>query len=122
MKRNLGSEDFVALNAKDFLTENEIGTYNSATKNYSKNEFFRLRSVIYDRVTEKTKKFSKKNIQDIAITLDKVTVQKTSYTAIMTYSFHGGKIHMVLNKLQTLSTSDYDGPGTANMLISAAVC
>ena len=35
----------------------------------------------------------------------------------MTYFFSEGQIHVILNKLHKLSTSEYDGPGTANMLI-----
>ena len=50
--------------------------------------------------------------------MDKVTVERTSYTVIMTYFFVDGKILVILNKLQKLSTKDYNGEGTANMLIS----
>ena len=35
----------------------------------------------------------------------------------MTYFFYEGKIHIILNKIQKLKTEDYDGPGTAHMLI-----
>ena len=116
-KRSGGAEDFLALNAKDFLAEKDVGSFNIATKNDSTTEFFRLRNVIFDIMTEKTKQFFSSNVQDIAVTLDKVTVNRTSFTVIMTYFFNEGMIHVVLNKLQKLSTSDYDAPGTANMVI-----
>ena len=54
----------------------------------------------------------------MAVTLDKVTVNRTSYTVIMTYFFWRGAIHIILNKLVKLSTSEYAGPGTANMVIN----
>ena len=117
--RSLGSGDFETLNLKDFLAEKDLGSkmYNIATRNDSRAEFFRLRNVIFELLTEKTKNFFKE-VKDIAVTLDKVTVQRTSFTVIMTYFFCSGKIHVVLNKLHKLSTKEYDGVGTANMLIS----
>ena len=96
-KRSLGSEDFLALNEKDFLTESDSEMYNIATKNDSRNEFFRLRNVIFDTLAEKTKNFFSQKVEDIAVTLDKVTVKRTSYTVIMTYFFYEGKIHVILN-------------------------
>ena len=51
------------------------------------------------------------------MTLDKVTVQRTSFTVICTYFFNDGRIHVILNKLRKLSTEEYDGRGTAIMLI-----
>jgi len=36
----------------------------------------------------------------------------------MTYFFCNGKIYVILNKLQKLSTEQYDSYGTAKMLIS----
>ena len=35
----------------------------------------------------------------------------------MTYFFCDGKIHVLQNKLEKLSSIDYDGYGTANMLL-----
>ena len=46
------NEDFVALNAKDFLAERDGGSHNVATKGDSKAEFFRLRPIIFDIVTD----------------------------------------------------------------------
>ena len=45
------------------------------------------------------------------------TVQRTSFTVIVTYFFYNGKIHAILNKLQKLEEKDYDSKGTAAMLI-----
>lgn len=115
--RSWGAQDFVALNAKDFLAENDSEYFNHATKGDSASEFFRLREVIFHIVSTKTKDFFRE-IEDVAVTLDKVTVHKQSFTVICTYFFTGGKLHVILNKLQKLSSSDYDGPGTANMLVN----
>ena len=35
----------------------------------------------------------------------------------MTYFFHEGKIHIILNKLEKLESIEYDGNGTAQMVI-----
>ena len=115
-KRSWGAEDFVALNAKDFLAERDTGSYNNATQNDSRSEFFRLRPIIYDIVTQKTKLFFA-DVENISVTLDKVTCQRVSYTVICSYFFNNGKLHVILNKLHKLSTDEYSAEGTAEMLI-----
>ena len=116
-KRSWGSEDFIALNAKNFLDDKDLGISYSATKNDSRKEFFRLRRVIFDILDEKTRHFFSENISNIAVTLDKVTVHRTSFTVIMTYFFNKGKIHIILNKLHKLRTDEYSSEDTATMLI-----
>ena len=78
---SLRSTAFVAINMKDFLSEKDFGSdqYNYATKNDSKSEIFRLRNVVFEVFTDKMQKFFAKNVNDIAVTLDKVTVQRTGY-------------------------------------------
>ena len=90
--RGYGSDDFLLMNLKDYLAEKDLGSklYNIATKNDSKIQFFRQRNVIFEALTAKTKNLFK-DIRDIAVTLDKVTVQRSSYTVIMTYFFRDGK-------------------------------
>ena len=75
LKRSWSGEDFLALNEKNMLDDMDIGAYVSATKNDSRGEFFRLRSLIFDIVSEKTKIYFE-NIENIAVTLDKVTVHR----------------------------------------------
>ena len=72
-------------------------------------------------MSEKTKSFFKNHVNHITVTLDKVTVQRTSYTVILTFFFCQGKIHIILNKLATLSTDEYDAVGTAEMLVQTLV-
>ena len=98
-KRSWSSEDFLALNEMNHLNDIDIENYVSATKNDSRANFFRLRNLIYDAFTGKIRSFFEK-VDDIAVTLDKVTVQRVSYTVVMTYYFKEGKIHCILNKLQ----------------------
>jgi hypothetical protein len=76
-KRSLGSEDFLALNEKDFLAEKDIGNkiFNIATKNDSRAQYFKTRGEVFELLSKKTKQFFEK-IEDIAVTLDKVTVQR----------------------------------------------
>ena len=49
--------------------------------------------------------------------MDQVTVNRTSFTVICTYFFFDGKIYVILNKLQKLTTEDYNSEGTASMVI-----
>jgi hypothetical protein len=111
LKKGWSSEDFVSLNEKDDLIED----IQSATKNDSAAEFFHLRNVIFEKVSDKVKNLMK-TIKFLTVTLDKVTVQRTSFTVILTYFFHGGKIHVVLNQLVKLTTEDYEA-GTASMVV-----
>ena len=86
-KRGLGAADFVALNEKDVGSDIQ----NTATKNDSKAEYFKLRNTIFELVSEKTRIFFKNDIKFITVTLHKVTVQRTSYTVFLTFFFFEGK-------------------------------
>jgi hypothetical protein len=94
-----------------------------ATKNDSADAFFKIRDVVYEVVTEKTRKWFSEdgngNIEDISITLDKVTVQRTSYTALLTYFFWKGQIHVILNRLMKMGEDEYDSVGTARAVVAA---
>jgi hypothetical protein len=67
----------LALNEKDFLAEKDIGNkiFNIATKNDSRAQYFKTRGEVFELLSKKTKQFFEK-IEDIAVTLDKVTVQR----------------------------------------------
>jgi hypothetical protein len=67
----------LALNEKDFLAEKDIGNkiFNIATKNDSRAQYFKMRGEVFELLSKKTKQFFEK-IEDIAVTLDKVTVQR----------------------------------------------
>ena len=113
-QNSLGARNFLGLNALNYSCHFEI----TATKNDSEKEFFRLRNVVFDLLTEKTHKFFQENVNQISVSLDKVTVQRRSYTVVVTFFFYDGHIHVILNKLQKLGTLDYDGNGMAKMLVS----
>ena len=87
-------------------------------KNDSSSSFFRIRNITFDLYSERQKIFFKNEVKYICVTLDKVTVQRTSYTVILTYFFAEGKLHIILNNLVKLSTDEYDADGTAEMVIS----
>ena len=57
------------------------------------------------------------NIKDIAVTLDKVTTQRVSYTCLLTYYFYDGIIYCMLNKLMTMGENDYDSEGSARAVV-----
>lgn len=106
------AEDFLSLNDKDNLTQN----IKAATKNDSSAEFFKIRFIAFDKLTEKMKKLFCE-IESFSITLDKVTTNRCSYTVLLTYFFHNGEICCYLNKLIKLETTDYDSKGTARMVV-----
>lgn len=59
----------------------------------------------------------KEGITEIAVTLDKVTVQHRSFTVLLTLFFVDGKIYCALNDLLTMKEDDYDARGTAAMVV-----
>ena len=107
-----GSELFVGLMDKDNLTEG----IEAPTKNDSKKTFFDLRDIISEEVNKRIKTMFSE-VSYITVTLDKVTVGHISYMVILTYFFYKGRIHICLNSLEKMQEEDYDGPGTASMLV-----
>ena len=59
----------------------------------------------------------KEGITEIAVTLDKVTVQHRSFKVLLTLFFVDGKIYCALNDLLTMKEDDYDARGTAAMVV-----
>ena len=76
---------------------------------------------MFEVVTEDVKKWfavgGRGNINEISVTLDKVTVQRVSYTVILTYYFFQGKIYIFLNCLMVMDEDEYDSPGTASAVV-----
>ena len=79
--------------------------------------FIPLRRITFEKVSKKIQELIDDKVKYISVTLDKVTVQRTSYTVILTYCFYDGEIHVLLNKLEKLGLEDYDADGTAAMVI-----
>jgi hypothetical protein len=104
LKRGGSFVDFVAEN-NIFHLEAEHQDITVTTKNDSTASFFQIRDVVFEVVSEKTKSWfapgGKGMVEEIAVTLDKVTNQRESYTAILTYFFYNGVIYVILNKLYT---------------------
>ena len=112
LKNGGGSELYLSLMDKDNLTEG----IEAPTKNDSKRTFFDLREVVYEEVDRRVKKLFR-DVKYITVTLDKVTVGHVYYMVILTYFFHEGQIFICLNRLEKLQEDNYDGPGTAAMLV-----
>ena len=72
------------MNAKDYTCYLE----NPATKNDSEKEFYKLRDVIFDALSEKTIRFFQENVKQISVTLDKVTGKSLS-EAVSTFEKRG---------------------------------
>ena len=120
LKRGQSARDFEADN-NIFALESKYQKINIATKNNSEAAFYQIRDVVFEVVTEDVKKWfavgGRGNINEISVTLDKVTVQRVSYTVLLTYYFFQGKIYIFLNCLMVMDEDEYDSPGTASAVV-----
>ena len=113
------ASDFIKENDKDqlnYVTQNMTGN-KPPTKNDSKKQFFEIREHAFKLLTTNIIS-SFKQVKSFSVTLDKVTCGHFPYTVIMTYFFWDGKIHILLNRVQPMSSWDYEGKGAANMVIN----
>ena len=78
LQNSLSARNFVGLNAKDYTCYLE----NPATKNDSEKEFYKLRDIIFEALSEKTIRFFQENVKQISVTLDKVTGKSLSEALI----------------------------------------
>ena len=124
LKRGGSSVDFQADNNL-FHLESNYQDIVVATKNDSSDAFFKVRDVVFDVVSEKVKDWFRQRgegeVEEVAVTLDKVTVQRTSYTVLLTYFFRDGVIYILLNKLMVMNVDEYDSEGTARAVVDALV-
>lgn len=116
-KNSMGAQDFIKLNDKDNLTTT-IKT--NATKNDSRQEFFTLRNITYEKTAERVKTLFQE-VDAFSVTLDKVTVSRVSFTVILSYFFLDGSIYIVLNNLHKMQIKDYDAKGHANFVIQSLI-
>ena len=79
LQNSLSARNFVGLNAKDYTCYLE----NPATKNDSEKEFYKLRDIIFEALSEKTIRFFQENVKQISVTLDKVTGKSFSEALIL---------------------------------------
>lgn len=88
-------------------------------KNNSKHAFFELRADSFEVVTDQVHTlFTSDEISELSATLDKVTVQHRSFTVLLTFFFHLGRIYCLLNSLIKMNEEDYDAVGTAVMVVA----
>ena len=120
LKRGGSAVDFQAVNNL-FHLESERQEIVVATKNSSNDAFFKIRDIVFNIVTEDIKEWFRRRgegeVEEISATLDKVTVQRVSYTVLLTYFFSEGKIHVLLNSLMVMKSSEYDSEGTARAVV-----
>ena len=112
LKNSYSSLDYKKLCDKDQL----LPEVNFAKKNDGRQMFFAIKELIYEDLTERIVKIIEE-VEDIAVTLDKVTIGTKSYTVVITYYFYNGAIHCLLNKLYIMRSKDGDGESTAKFLI-----
>ena len=121
IKRGGSAEDF-QVDLDIFHLESEQQPFVVPTKNNSSDAYFKIRDIVFEVLTEDTKKWfsetGRGQIEEISVTLDKVTIQRTSYTALLTYFFNNGVIYIILNKLMVMAVDEYDSEGTARAVIN----
>ena len=106
-----GSEKFTRLNnLLEMLVPSDY-----PTKNDGRQVYFPIREIVFEKLTEIVRK-NFKSVKSACFTLDKVTVRRTPFTVIMTYFFHKGKIHVLLNSVHKMKREEYDGRGSAEMV------
>jgi hypothetical protein len=115
LKHGQSSVDFVALNNLDHINPDT----EAAVKNNSRFAFFEIRELTWEILTEKTKALFNRQDQicHICVSLDKVTIFGVPYSAVCTYFFLRGLLHVIVNDLIVMSEDDYCGQGTAEVLI-----
>ena len=109
LKKGFSSIDFVDLNSMEVDSK-------TATKNDSKKEFFILRD-IYHKILQDRVHQMFENVDEFSFTLDKVTVDRQSFTVLISFFFSNGEIKCFLNKVIKMDSSMYDAKGTALMVI-----
>ena len=53
----------------------------------------------------------------VTFTMDKVTVQHRTFTVLLSLFFYEGSIYCLLNDILNMEDDDYDGPGTAGIVV-----
>ena len=112
VKNSHSSVEYKKLCDKDQL----LPEVNFAKQNDGQQMFFEIKDLIYDELTERIVKIIE-DVDDLAVTLDKVTIGSKSYTVVVTYYFYNGAIHCLLNKLYIMGSKDGDGESTAEFLV-----
>ena len=88
-----------------------------STKNNSRQAFFDLRADTMAVVDSKVKELFRDKVTEFSCTLDKVTVQRRSFTVLLTFFFLDGRIYCLLNGLISMKEDEYDSGGTAKMVV-----
>ena len=60
----------------------------------------------------------KEEIKSFSVTLDKITVQRIPYCAVLTYFFWEGRISILLNSVHRMKSDQADSNETAQMVIT----
>jgi len=111
-----GAADFVK--EIDFL--HLIPGVTKSQKNNSKSRFFVLRDDCYEVTSGIVKElFQSGKVTELAITLDKITVQYRSFTVLITFFFYNGRIHCLLNALLHMDLEAYNAAGTAELIVNS---
>ena len=105
--------DWVRLNDKDALTHG----LKTATKNDGSQEFFSYRDSFFMKLSDEIKELFRSHIKSFSVTLDKITVQRVPYVAVLTYFFWEGRIAILLNSVHRMKSEEGDSDGNAQMVI-----
>jgi hypothetical protein len=117
IKHGQSAEDLVALNNLNHLNSKNP----AAVKNNSRQIFFVVREECFELLSEMTKDFFGPDggVDNICVSLDKVTSNHASYTVLVTYFFFNGRLLVILNELALLDEDSYCSAGTARAIVAS---
>lgn len=110
LKQSQSGKDFIRLNDKDQLNSNSF-----PTKNDGMQSFFEIRNIVYEELSEIARN-RLKCLKNASFSLDKVTIKSIPYTVLVTYYFWEGEIHIFLNSIHQMKSSEYSAESTAEMI------
>lgn len=111
IKQSQSGKDFIRLNDKDQLNSAEL----FPTKNDGMQSFFEIRNIVYEELSDIARN-RLKCIKNASFSLDKVTVKGIPYTVLVTYYFWKGEIHIFLNSIHQMKSTEYSAESTADMV------
>ena len=110
LKQSESAKDFIRICDKQQLEMGEL----YPTKNDGAQVFYEIRNLAYEELGEISKKCL--HFKNAAFSLDKVTIKSIPYTVLVTYYFHFGEIKVFLNMVHPMTSTEYTGEETAEMV------
>jgi hypothetical protein len=111
LKQSHSGKDFIRLNDKDQMNCPD----SFPTKNDGMQSFFEIRNIVFEELSDIARN-RLRLIKNASFSLDKVTIKSIPYTVLVTYYFWEGEIHIFLNSIHQMKSTEYSGESTAEMI------